>query len=389
MNQTIRKLILTSLFFLNWIPVANSDTSSCHEVPQGVGTIGHDSVQLNPVVNGLEAPWAIGFLPNGNYLVTERPGRVRIVQNQVLIPTPVATLPVSQEGGEGGLLGLAIDPLFDSNRFIYLYSTVSENRDTFNRVERYQLAPDEKSIQFDKLILDKIPGGSLHNGGRLHFGPDGFLYIGTGDARNSANSQNLSTPAGKLLRVTRDGDIPSDNPTPGNPVYLSGIRNVQAFDWIDPQTILLADHGPTGELGRFGHDEINIVKKGDNLGWPDIWGCEQGSNQITPQWVWDQAVPPGGGAIYQGSEIPSWKGNFIMASLGAQALIRVILDSGQPPRVQSTEVYFEGSSPNGFGRLREVIRGPDGELYITTSNCDSRGDCPPEKDMILKLGPKP
>jgi glucose/arabinose dehydrogenase len=254
-----------------------------------------------------------------------------------------------------------------------------------NQVERFQLSLDESSATFDKLLIDQIPAGAFHNGGRIHFGPDGMLYVGTGDARNPSHSQDLNTPSGKLLRMTRDGAVPSDNPHPGNPTYLSGIRNLQAFDWLNSDTLILADHGPTGELGRTGHDEIDIARKGDNLGWPDIWGCEQASNQITPQWVWNEAVPPGGGAIYKGSQIPNWQGNFIIASLGAEALIRVILEPGPNPKVKDTEAYFDATSGNEFGRLREAIVGPDGEFYITTSNCDTRGICPSEKDMILKL----
>jgi glucose/arabinose dehydrogenase len=199
-------------------------------------------------------------------------------------------------------------------------------------------------------------------------------------------AQDRSSTAGKILRLTDEGEIPPSNPWPGSPVWIDGVRNTQGFDWLDPETLLITDHGPTGDLGRDGHDELNVAKAGANLGWPNTWQCEQSPGVTAPLLVWEEALPPGGASMYTGSKIPEWKNNLVIASLGSKHLQRVILDTTQTPiKVISHETYFLGEPPEGFGRLREVIMGPDGDLYVTTSNCDSRGFCPVNKDKILRL----
>lgn len=364
--------------------VANSGTQACSLVENGYGSQGQVNVQVEQVVNGLEVPWGIAFLPGGEMLVTERPGRVRLVQNGQLRPSPVATLNITASG-EGGLLGIASHPDFANNRLFYLYYTTDKNGQPVNRVERWQLAPDGLSAARDRIIIDDIPAARFHNGGRIRFGPDGMLYIGTGDARDPQISQNVDSLAGKILRLTPDGDIPQDNPFPGKPAFITGIRNTQGFDWPNPSTLWVTDHGPSGDLGRTGHDEVHVASAGANLGWPTIYGCESQEGMKRPSLVWRQALPPGGAAIYTGNAIPEWQGNLIIGALGSRHLHRVVFDSANPTQIQQHEVYLRGNQPEGFGRLREVIMGPDGELYVTTSNCDGRGSCPPEKDKILRI----
>lgn len=346
------------------------------------GAPGTASVKAKVVASGLEVPWAIGFLPGGGMLVTERPGRIRLVRDGAIAAT-VATLRVA--GGEGGLLGLAVHPRFEENRLFYIYLTVGERGRIENRVERWALAPDSRSAELDRVILRGIPAARFHDGGRMRFGPDGMLYIGTGDARAPERSQDRSSLAGKILRVSPDGEAPGDNPFPGSPVFLLGLRNPEGFDWRDPRTLLVADHGPSGEMGMRGHDEISVAKAGENLGWPAIHGCEARAGMVTPQIAWQEAVPPGGAAFYTGRAIPEWRGSLIVATLGAKHLHRVALSAADPRQVERHEAYFRGDSPTGFGRLREVIMGLDGELYVTTSNCDGRGICPAEGDRILRI----
>ncbi len=361
------------------IPTSNGE-DACILVEKGFGPPGQVNVRVEEVVTGLDVPWGIGFLPNGDMLVTERPGRVRLVQNGQLRPEAVANITVTARG-EGGLLGIAIHPNFASNRFFYIYYTADTDSASVNRVERWQITPNGLSATRDRIILDDIPVAQFHNGGRIRFGPDGMLYIGTGDARDPNLSQDVNSLAGKILRVTPEGDVPPDNPFPGNRVYLLGIRNTQGFDWVNESTLQVSDHGPSGELGRQGHDKVSVVQAGDNLGWPTLERCESQAGLVTPSIVWRQALPPGGAAIYTGSAIPEWQGNLIVTSLRSKHLQRVVFDPQSPQKVQQHEVYLR----NEHGRLREAIMGPDGELYVTTSNCDGRGRCPSERDKILRI----
>lgn len=352
----------------------------CTMVEEGFGPAGTVAVRAEVLVSGLEVPWGIGFLPGGELLVTERPGKVRLVSEGTLEPEPVITVQTG-EPGEGGLLGIAIHPKFASNRYFYLYYTAKKGGRDVNRVERYRLSSDQRSATSDQVILDDIPAAPFHNGGRIRFGPDGNLYIGTGDAREPSLSQSPESLAGKILRVNENGGIPDDNPIPGSPVYLLGIRNTQGFDWLDPGTLIVTDHGPTGEMGLSGHDEVSIARAGENLGWPEIVGCQSRENRVTPSISWRDAVPPGGAVYYQGGDIPEWQGSLIMATLGSRHLHRLVIDQEGGLAISRHEVYFR----NEHGRLREVVVGPGGELYVTTSNCDSRGSCPTERDVILRI----
>jgi glucose/arabinose dehydrogenase len=336
-------------------------------------------VRVEEVVTGLDVPWGIAFLPNRDLLVSERSGRVRLVQKGKLRPQAIATINVSDRG-EGGLLGIAAHPDVANNRFFYVYFTADKNGSPVNQVERWQLSTNGLSATRDRTIIDNIPVAQFHNGGRIRFGPDGMLYIGTGDAKKPDLSQNVKSLAGKILRVTPDGQVPADNPFPGNPVYIMGIRNTQGFDWVNASTLWVSDHGPSGELGRSGHDKVSVAQAGDNLGWPTIYRCESRQGLVTPAIVWRQALPPGGAAIYTGNAIPEWKGSLIVAGLRSEHLQRVVIDP-QSNQVQQHEVYLQGQQ----GRLRDAVMGPDGELYVTTSNCDGRGSCPAEQDKILRI----
>jgi aldose sugar dehydrogenase len=357
-----------------------TNTQACTLVENGFGSQGQVKLRVEEVVTGLEVPWGIAFLPNQDMLVTERPGRVRLVRNGKLIPQPVATINVT-ESGEDGLLGIATHPNFAKNRFFYIYYTADKNGSQVNRVERWQLSENGLTASPDQVIVDNIPVAQFHNGGRIRFGPDGMLYIGTGDAREPQISQDVSSLAGKILRVTPDGQVPPDNPFANNPVYITGIRNTQGFDWLDKSTLWVTDHGPSGDLGRRGHDELSLAKAGDNLGWPTIYRCESKTGMVTPSIVWREALPPGGAVIYTGNSIPEWKGSLIIATLRSQHLQRVVLNPQSPQKIERHEVYLQGQ----YGRLREAIMGTDGELYVTTSNCDGRGNCPPQRDKILRI----
>jgi aldose sugar dehydrogenase len=355
-------------------------SQECTLINQGNGSAGSVPFTTEVVAKGLEVPWGLAFLPRGDVLVTERPGRVRLLREGQLVPQPVANVRIANSA-EGGLLGIAAHPDFASNRLFYLYVTTDVGGKTRNRVERWVLAEDHASAAFDRVILDDIPSAAYHDGGRLRFGPDGMLYVGTGDARDPELSQKVDSLAGKLLRITPEGDIPEDNPFPGKAAFITGIRNTQGFDWKDKDTLYVTDHGPSGDTNRRGHDEVSVAKKGDNLGWPTVYSCETKEGLVSPSLTWEQAVPPGGAAVYTGDSIAEWKGSLLVGALRAQHLHRVVFDAQQPHRVALHEVYLQDT----WGRLREVTLGPDRHLYVTTSNCDGRGRCGADKDVILRL----
>jgi glucose/arabinose dehydrogenase len=357
----------------------------CTLVGSGWGPDGTTAIRVERVASGLEVPWGVAFLPGGDALLTERPGRVRLLhQGGALDPAPVATVAVSAaEGAEGGLLGIAVDPQFSQNRRFYLYATVDKNGSPVNRVLRYALSADRRSAQLEKILVDDVPAGQLHDGGRLRFGPDGKLYVATGDGRVPDRSRDPASPNGKLLRIGTDGEIPSDNPAPGSPVFLRGLRNLEAFDWLDGRTLIVADHGPSGELGRTGGDELTVAVAGADLGWPTAWRCDALAGVTSPILAFVDAMPPGGGSVYRGDAVLAWKGSFLVGTLGSQHLHRVVL--GPDGRLVTHEVYLRGDPPAGLGRLRDVVEGPDGAVWVTTSNCDGRGTCPPEKDVVVRI----
>jgi glucose/arabinose dehydrogenase len=360
--------------------------ASCDLVSSGSGPSGSTSLTTQPMVTGLNTPWEVAILPGGDWLVTERPGRLRLVQRGSLLPTPVMTVTTVQSG-EGGLLGLALDPQFSRNSYIYVFYTNPSGANYFNRVQRYTISPDHATATPGPVLIDNIAWNSVHNGGRIKFGPDGNLYISTGEGADPTLPENAASLNGKILRITSSGAVPADNPQAGNPWYIKGLRNPEAFDWLDSSTLVIADNGPTGEYeGRTGGDKVLIAQKGDDLGWPTIWHCETQAGLVSPILTWMDAFPPGGVLVYKGNGIPGWNGNVLVASHGAEQLRRIVL--GANDSVAAHEGYLMGSFlPSGpsLGRLRTVFQGPGGELYVTTSNCDSRGSCPDSQDGIYQI----
>lgn len=251
----------------------------------------------------------------------------------------------------------------------------------YNRVIRLKDYGNQGIIE--KVIIDKIPGGRFHNGGRIAFGPDGMLYITTGETFNAELAQDIKSLGGKILRLTPDGDIPSDNPFKGSPVYSYGHRNPQGIAW-HPETkdLFSSEHGPSGEFLRFGNDEINVIKKGGNYGWPEVIGKKHKIPFIAPLLVWEKTTPPSGITFY--------KGDLFVATLRSEALLRIKLRiiNGRY-EVTRVERWFADKYDRGrLGRLRDVVVGPDGYLYILTNNRDGRGNPRPGDDRIYRVIPK-
>jgi glucose/arabinose dehydrogenase len=331
-------------------------------------------VQADAIVSSLEIPWAMAFAPDGRLFVAERPGRVRIVNPATSTSEVALTLDDVFRQGEAGLLGLALAPDFATTRLVYLYYTAAEGNGAVNRIARYREAGGRLAER--AVLVDNIPAATIHDGGRLRFGPDGLLYATAGDAANSALAQDAASLAGKFLRIERDGTSPRGNPF-GSPVFSWGHRNPQGFDW----------HPVTGEIwasehGNSGNDEINVIRAGVNYGWPTIEGAETFPNMEPPVTSFSPSIAPSGAAFYQGTRFPQFVGNLFVGTLRGTHLLRLVVDA-QGRRVARQERLLDGA----FGRLRDVAVGPDGYIYICTNNRDGRGSPAAADDRIIRLSP--
>ena len=337
------------------------------------------NVKVVTVAENLEIPWEIAFAPDGRIFFTERVGNLRVIENGQLNPEPVIILDVGTV--EGGLLGLALDPNFEQNHFLYLYYTYFEFPFTYNKVVRF--TEKNNSLLDEFILVDKIPGAEIHDGGRLKFGPDEKLYITTGDAGNSNSAQDLNSLSGKILRINPDGTIPSDNPFADSMIFSYGHRNPQGLDW-DPVTgkLVATEHGPSGERG-VAHDEVNVVEAGKNYGWPKIIGGEHDPEFVDPIiHTGEDTWAPSGATFYDSKNIPEWTNKYFVATLRG-AHLRMLDLNLEENQVISSEALFS----NTYGRLRDASIGPDGNLYLLTSNRDGRGAPAENDDRILKIIP--
>lgn len=337
-------------------------------------------LKIEILARGLDTPWALDFAPDGRIFITERPGRIRTLEGGRLLPEPWMTFEVAAVG-EAGLMGLAIDPQFAQNRFVYVaYTYRAANGRLQNRLVR--LREDSKTGKgtLDKTLIDNVAGSNNHDGGRVKFGPDGKVYWTTGDAQTTRFAQNLSSPNGKILRLNADGSIPADNPFPNSYVYSYGHRNSQGLAW-QPKTgrLYATEHGPSGFQGCC-RDELNYIQPGKNHGWPEIRGDETREGMVTPvlnAGTSETWAPTGATFVIRGP----WAGSLLFTGLRGQTLYRVVLDANDPRKVEKFERYLYRQ----FGRLRDVIEGPDGNLYLLTSNRDGRGSPKDDDDSVIRL----
>lgn len=339
------------------------------------------SLSVEEVVTNLATIWAIDFAPDGRIFLTERAGRVRTVRDGHLDPEPWITLDVV-EVAESGLLGLALDPDFARNGYVYVaYTYATPGGGMQNRLVRLREDPTTGRGVFDAVLLDNVRGARIHDGGRVKFGPDGKLYWTMGDAGDQAQAQSLDSWNGKILRLNPDGSIPPDNPFPGSPIYSYGHRNVQGLAW-QPGTgrLYATEHGPSGLQSCC--DEVNHIQPGMNYGWPFAFGEQTAPGTVPPIL---QSGPtaattwaPGGAAFITSGP---WAGSLLFTGLRGESLYRVVLDPADP----TTVVSFERLLHREYGRLRDVVEGPDGALYVATSNRDGRGNPRPSDDRLLRI----
>ncbi len=324
-------------------------------------------VEVSVIATNLEVPWGFTFLPNGDALFTERDSGRLLRMNASGDIEEIQTLP-TRGYGEGGSLGLAVSPDYERDGYVYAYYTTDQD----NRVVRFRLGEEPEPI------LTGIPFNTYHDGGRIAFGPDGMLYIATGDAGDPSNSQDRNSLGGKILRLTPEGNIPEDNPFPSSPVYSYGHRNVEGLAW-DKEGRLYAS-----EFGQNAYDEVNLIVPGENYGWPEVEG-EGGESMgyVDPITTWRTSeASPSGAEILKNGAIPQWEGDLFVAALRGARLWR--LELGPDGGVTRRQQLLRGE----VGRIRNVVQAPDGSLWITTSNLDGYGSPVSEQDdRILRLGP--
>ena len=345
-------------------PQAETAPAEPRQAPSGAEPLRakNDESRLETVATGLEAPWEIAFLPDRSALVTERPGRVRLLgRNGKLDPDPVAEVEVAAFG-EGGLLGLAVDPRFRRNRFVYLYRST----DSGNEVLRYRF--EGGKLTEDALVLDGIEAGAIHNGGRMHFGPDGSLYVSTGETGNPGLAQDPDSLNGKILRLAN----PRGASARAEVVSL-GHRNVQGFDWDAQGRLFATEFGPDSD------DEVNLIEEGKNYGWPEAQGEESENGSVPALVNYEDVIAPSG-ATFVSMPGSAWSGDFLFANLVGEQVRRVTIDGTEG---KDTGSLFEGD----LGRLRTVVEGPDGGIYALTNNTDGRGSPRDGDDKVVRIVP--
>lgn len=333
------------------------------------------SYEVDIIAENLYIPWAIDISNEGKIYFTERSGKIRVIEEGTLIQQPLITFaPPFVAQGEGGLMGIVLDPKYSENHYIYvMYSYLEENQ-IYNQVVR--LVEENSSAYIDRVLIDNIPGGRIHNGGRIKIGPDNKLYITTGDAGNPALAQDINSLAGKILRIELDGGMPEDNPFYNSPVYSYGHRNPQGITWSSENIMYASEHGQTA------HDEINIIKPGANYGWPLVQGDEVPRDIEVQKPLIDSGqdtwAPSGIAYIDQGP----WQDKLLVANLRGEQLLLISLNE------EGTAVTdVDNVLKNQYGRLRGVFQEEDGAIYITTSNKDGRGRADSTDDKIIRLTP--
>ncbi|GAB4339221.1 MAG: PQQ-dependent sugar dehydrogenase [Leptolyngbyaceae cyanobacterium] len=362
-------------------PAANLSTVTSPPVVSAVETA--QGVRQTTLIEGLERPWSMAWLPDGTLLITEKAGRLRLVRDGVLEPTPIAGVPEVMSSGQGGLMEIAIHPRFAENRLVYL--TYSHGTENANRTRLARATFDGNALRNLQVIFEvsQVKSGGQHFGSRIVWLPDGTMLVAIGDGGNPPvqlegdlirkQAQNLRSHLGKIVRLKDDGSIPRDNPfatrADANPAIWSyGHRNIQGLTF-DPSTqrVWATEHGARGG------DELNLVEAGKNYGWPIVTYSQEYSGgeisqersrpgMVDPKVVWTPATAPSGLAIYSGDRFPDWQGDLFAGGLVSRDVRRINLDA--TGKVLGQQAIAIGQ------RVRDVRQGPDGLLYILTDESE-------------------
>ena len=340
-------------------------TSPTDPIPLPIPNSNSESDFVTILAENLDKPRAIA-ISGDRIFVTEKDGVIKVIQNNTLLESPLATLR-GADVFDGGLLGIALHPNFSTNHYMYVFLTYEEDDDLWNKILR--ITELENKLQNAEIILDKIPGSSFTNGGFMKFGPDEKLYVGTGTVSDASHlPQDLDSLSGKILRLNDDGTIPIDNPFSNSPVYSLGHRNPQGMTWDDDGNFFVAEFGPEK------NDEINLIQAGKNYGWPEEQ-CSGDKDFEDAFLCYDPSIEPGGILFYSGDSL-DFESPFILASMRAANLYQLDFEEG---------LSSQKSILSGIGRVRDVVQGPDGSLYVITSNTDGKGFPDSMDDKLLRI----
>lgn len=370
-RQLIKLVIPSALVIIvSILTMKFSPSETLVPLPAPVSNLSNltNSSGVEIIAEGLQAPRSIDNSKDGRIFVSEKRGSIRVVDNGTLLTEPVGDIK-AENIGDAGLLGLTLHPNFTQNHLFYVYYTYSNSTGLFNKV--LMLKESNNRIIDSKTILDGIPGDDYRDGGRIKFGPDGKLYVSTGDASIPEQSQDLDSLAGKILRTNEDGTIPQDNPFSNSPVYAYGFRNVQGLAWAPNSGALYSS-----DQGGAGNDEINLISPGKNYGWPheECNSSDDDDNRYTPPVLcFNPSLEPSGIAFAFSNKL-GYQNHLIVATLKGSHLRDIDFDSGS----QNTILV-------GYGRIIDLVESEDGSIFVLTSNTDGRALPQQGDDKILRL----
>ncbi len=337
--------------------------------------ISREDIEVSTWVEWLDTPWELVFLDENRALVTQRPWIISLIENGIVREEPYWEAP-STEFGEEGLMGLEKDPNFTENWYLYaMYGTDDTNREEWYITKVVRLSTNEDGVVWiNRVLINNIPAAKYHDGGRIKFWPDGKLYITTGDATDPNLAQSLDSLAGKILRINSDGTTPLDNPIEGSLIYSYGHRNPQWIAWNQAGDLFMSTHGPSWEFGLTAKDRVDYIIPGTNYGWPEVYGPNE-EWYPNPIAYWPDTPTPPGWIVF-------WNGSLFVPTMKSEVLIKLNLEKNEDSyQLGSEERWFEWE----YGRLRNIVEWPDGNLYLMTTNDDGRGWSNAGDDIILQI----
>jgi len=353
----------------------------CSEPLSGQVLVGATEVDTSTLIAGLDTPWEILWGPDDHIWITERKGIVSRIDPETGQSELLATVPDVYESGESGLLGMVLHPDFENHPFVYLVYNYYTDNVIKEKLVRYTYA--EGVLDSPVILMQDLAGRRNHDGSRILIDKDYKLFFSTGDAGNTSLSQDLDSYNGKILRINLNGSIPDDNPLSGSPIWSWGHRNPQGLVLAPSGILYSSEHGPASD------DEVNIIMKGGNYGWPEVYGfCDEtseeqfclDSNVVEPLIAWTPTLAVSGLDYYNHSAIPEWQGHLLLTTLKAQRLVSLEL-SEDGLSIENEVQYFTG----WWGRLRDLCVAPDGRIFLAVSNLDGRGDPAPGDDRIIEI----